>query len=376
MVSRIVAKKHAFASLLTACLLLLQSFTMVPSTAAVEGNSKAVQKVKDDYEAFAKKAKADFEAFKKQAEQNYENLKALAEADYKQLHQKAEADYDALAKRYESRKLDLYYGEINRLGRSLDQYYGEINRLGRALDQYYGDVHRLGRPVDAYYGDVYRLGGALDDYYGEVYRIGKTLHRYERNGGSVSELYKSFEKIKSETAAKLNQRKNETIQALNTRRANTIKALCEAKAHAKLTLSNTRKEITGKGIDFGTFGIDSLCTGQIKLVIDGVEQKLAKPPVAVNGDFLVPMTPLFEALGTNFGWNAKDQSISASKGNASVYMQVNNHTAKVNGKAVQVKAPPKMEQNTAMVPVQFVATALGAKVVWDSASRTIYVTTR
>jgi flagellar motility protein MotE (MotC chaperone) len=107
MVSRIVIKKHAFASLLISCLVLLQSITMVPSTAEAEGNSKAVQKVKDDYQTFAAKAKADFEAFKKQAEQNYENLKALAEADYKQLHQKAEADYNTLVKRYDSRKLDL-----------------------------------------------------------------------------------------------------------------------------------------------------------------------------------------------------------------------------------------------------------------------------
>jgi uncharacterized protein YoxC len=299
MVAKTVAKIRVFAGLLIAGLLLGQSFPM--GTAAAAGNSKAVQQVKDEYEAFAKKAKADYEAVKKQAVQNYENLKALAEADYKQLHQAAQDDYNALAKRYDSRKLDPYYGEINRLGRSVDQYYGEINRLGRSLDQYYGDVYRLGRTLDTYYGDVYRLGGTLDQYYGEVYRIGRTLHRYERNGGSVSALLQSFAKIKGEADAKLTQRKNETIQALNARRAATIQALCGAKVRAKLSLSNTRKEITGKGIDFGTFGIDSLCTAPIKLVIDGVEQKLARPPVAVNGDFLVPMAPLLQALGTNFG---------------------------------------------------------------------------
>lgn len=60
----------------------------------------------------------------------------------------------------------------------------------------------------------------------------------------------------------MKQTETQTAQAINQKRTQTIQTLCVSKKNAMKTLSDTRKEITGTGIDFGTFGIDSLCVAK------------------------------------------------------------------------------------------------------------------
>lgn len=259
--NRFLSKKTAGAlCTLLLCFAVLQSSLLItPAKAAPSAKSRAVAKVKADYQAYAAKVKSDYQRYKQQSETNYRELTALVQSDYQQLMQKARADYRIVEKQYDSRAADAYYGEINRNGLAMDRYYGEIHRYGLSFDRYYGEIYRYGLAMDRYYGEVYRIGLALDRYYGEVYRSGLTLHYFERNGGNITNLYKTFAKIRENTQNKLNQTATQTVQKVNQRRAEAIKTACISKKNAMKILSDTRKEITGTGIEFGTFGIDSLC---------------------------------------------------------------------------------------------------------------------
>ncbi|WP_232698059.1 copper amine oxidase N-terminal domain-containing protein [Brevibacillus daliensis] len=359
-----------------ATLLLTQSLVMPDYIQAADSKEQAVKKVKKDYDTYEKSAKDNYKKYADSEKASYQSLLKLVDNDYKHLKDIASDDYNKLKKKYDSRKLDSYYGEINRLGRSVDIYYGEIHRLGQSMDRYYGDIYRLAGALDRYYGDIYRLTETLDRYYGEVHRIGGTLHRFEQGKSSITQLNKDFAEIKSNTHNALTNRVQVTTQSIQERRASTIKSLCLAKRTAIENLNRERKEVTGETIDFGTFGIDSLCGQPIKVFIDGVEQDLSQEPVIIQGNTLVPLKQIFVALGADVSWNALDQSVSVTKGQRELWFQINNRDVRLNGKEKTVSVAPTIIQGTSMVPVSLVGEALEVNVQWDGQTRSVLISTK
>lgn len=359
-----------------ATLLLAQSLFLPEYIQAAGSREQAIQKVNNDYDLYETSSKANYKRYEDTAKASYQSLLTLVENDYNHLKDLASDDYESLEDQYDSRKLDSYYGEINRLGRSVDRYYGEIHRLGQSMDRYYGDLYRLGGALDKYYGDIYRLGGVLDRYFGEVHRVGGTLHRFERGKISLTQLNKDFAAIKSNTHKALTYRVQITTQSLQERRANTIKSLCMAKQTAIENLNRERKQITGETIDFGSFGIDSLCGQPIRVFIDGVEQKLSPQPVIIQGNTLVPLKPIFVALGATVSWNPLDQSVSVTKDQRELWFQINNRVVRLNGNEKTLSVAPTVIQGTSMVPVALVGEALGVNVKWVSQTRSVMISTK
>ncbi len=98
-------------------------------------------------------------------------------------------------------------------------------------------------------------------------------------------------------------------------------------------------------------------------------------PVQQKGAVLVPLRGVFEALGASVNYNPTSKSITATKGASSFSLTVGSTTAIVNGSAEILSQPAEVVNGATLVPLRFVAEALGAYVQWQPATLTVQIVT-
>jgi peptide/nickel transport system substrate-binding protein len=96
-------------------------------------------------------------------------------------------------------------------------------------------------------------------------------------------------------------------------------------------------------------------------------------PTIQNGRTLVPMRAIFEALGATVHWDDATRTIRAYRREDAIILELGNRTAWVNGPPRQLDVAPVAVDGRTMVPLRFVAEALGAEVAWVDATRTVTV---
>jgi len=118
-------------------------------------------------------------------------------------------------------------------------------------------------------------------------------------------------------------------------------------------------------------------TQEIKLAnvkIDGVLQKFDQSAIVKDGSTLVPLRGVFEGLGAKVEWNQVTQTVTGTKGSTVIKLTVGKSTATVNGKIVTLSAKAEIINGSTMVPLRFIAEALGAKVEWEAPTYTAVIT--
>ncbi|MBQ2968080.1 MAG: hypothetical protein IJE10_08195 [Clostridia bacterium] len=96
-------------------------------------------------------------------------------------------------------------------------------------------------------------------------------------------------------------------------------------------------------------------------------------PFVENGRTLVPFRALFEALGCEVQWNDPMQTATGTRGSINISLLVGNQLANVSGNSVYLDQPAVLRNDRVMVPIRFVAEALGATVGWDDATQTVII---
>jgi hypothetical protein len=115
--------------------------------------------------------------------------------------------------------------------------------------------------------------------------------------------------------------------------------------------------------------------GGIRVIVDGTPVNFGHvSPSIRNGRVLVPMRPIFEALGAQVEWNAATQSIRALVNGKSVILRLTARTAVVDGRIVRLEVPAQSWGGRTMVPLRFIAEASGAKVTWNPETSTAEIT--
>jgi hypothetical protein len=110
-----------------------------------------------------------------------------------------------------------------------------------------------------------------------------------------------------------------------------------------------------------------------RLIIDGKERFFPQPPEIINNRTFVPLRSIFEAMNAKVVWNQETQTVTAIKGNRTISLTRDSEKALLNGKKIQLDAPPILNQGSMYVPLRFVGEALGATVIWENATRTIQI---
>ncbi len=113
----------------------------------------------------------------------------------------------------------------------------------------------------------------------------------------------------------------------------------------------------------------------VNVTIDGKTLESDTPAQIVNGRTLVPLRAIFEALGAEVSWDGNEKSVSADKGSASIYMKIDADSFTVNGDTRTLDVPASIINGRTMVPARAVSESLGCNVNWDSAGKTVIITT-
>ena len=110
----------------------------------------------------------------------------------------------------------------------------------------------------------------------------------------------------------------------------------------------------------------------ITVTLDGRELDFGNvEPQIINGSTMVPMRVIFEELGCNVNWNSDTKTVTASKGVTDIILTVGKKSARINKAEQMLDAAPCIVNGNTLVPVRFVSEALGVKVMWDQSTRTV-----
>ncbi len=112
---------------------------------------------------------------------------------------------------------------------------------------------------------------------------------------------------------------------------------------------------------------------RIHVIADGTYIGCDVPPLLEEDRVLVPFRRLAEFYGWEVHYQPEDQSITARSRKGTVSMQVGHEEARVDGNAVPLDVPPRIVGGRTLVPLRFVAEALGATVAWKDTTRTVLV---
>lgn len=100
-------------------------------------------------------------------------------------------------------------------------------------------------------------------------------------------------------------------------------------------------------------------------------------PGIINSRMMVPMRKIFEILGAEVNWDGETKTVTGTKGNTSIKLQIDNPiaTKTINGIKEEIKldAPPMILYDRTMVPLRFIAESLDKQVGWDADTRTAII---
>ena len=122
----------------------------------------------------------------------------------------------------------------------------------------------------------------------------------------------------------------------------------------------------------------TLYIGSATAYVNDVAQVLDTPPIIDNqtGRTLVPLRFIAEAAGAAVTWNAVTRTVLVTSKAVEIVLVVGDRTARVNGQSQMLDQPAVIMGGRTLVPLRFVAEALGGDVVWNGAKREIVITFR
>jgi len=114
----------------------------------------------------------------------------------------------------------------------------------------------------------------------------------------------------------------------------------------------------------------------IKMELNGQPMTVPVPAVMLNDKVLVPVRPIFEAMGMAVSWDADTQTVTATGNGNTAVMTVGSADATVNREDAKIGSPAQIINGATMVPPAFMAKAAGCKVNWDFSVQTVFITTQ
>ena len=96
-------------------------------------------------------------------------------------------------------------------------------------------------------------------------------------------------------------------------------------------------------------------------------------PVIEQERTLVPLRAIFEALGVNVDWDQKTKTVTGTRDDKIIKLQIDNKIASINGTNITLDVPARIINESTLVPVRFIAESLGAHVTWNQQNQTVLI---
>jgi len=129
-------------------------------------------------------------------------------------------------------------------------------------------------------------------------------------------------------------------------------------------------------ISISTLAITTSAATDIRVTLNGDELTFDVAPQIIDDRTMVPMRAIFEAMGTEVEWDSDTQTITATQGDKTIIMQIDNVAMSVNGQTIALDVGPMLIDGRTLVPVRAVAEGLDADVQWNAEMRTVVITNK
>ncbi|KRE52128.1 copper amine oxidase N-terminal domain-containing protein [Paenibacillus sp. Soil724D2] len=109
------------------------------------------------------------------------------------------------------------------------------------------------------------------------------------------------------------------------------------------------------------------------LYVNGEEPTLEVNPFIKDGSTLVPFRAISESLKAEVTWNAEERSVTVTRGGITVKLFIDSTKATVDGKEVTLEVPASIVEGNTVVPVRFISEALKATVKWEEETKSVVI---
>lgn len=113
----------------------------------------------------------------------------------------------------------------------------------------------------------------------------------------------------------------------------------------------------------------------IKIYLNGSQLSLSSGTSAelISNKVMIPIRVVSEKLGYSVGWEQKTKTVTIIQDKKVIKMVVGQKTATVDGSEISLDTAPIIKQGTTLVPIRFVAEAMGMKVSWNNQTKSVYL---
>ncbi|MEM3423961.1 MAG: stalk domain-containing protein [Nitrososphaeria archaeon] len=116
-----------------------------------------------------------------------------------------------------------------------------------------------------------------------------------------------------------------------------------------------------------------LQVGNDKAYINGEPITIDASPFIQNGNVMVPLRFVLTSFKANLEWDGIFQIITLSLGSNRMRLQIGNLRADVNGALKMLPTPPVLVKNVTFVPLRFISENFGAQVTWDPTLKAVSI---
>jgi L,D-transpeptidase ErfK/SrfK len=110
-----------------------------------------------------------------------------------------------------------------------------------------------------------------------------------------------------------------------------------------------------------------------RVTIGGRPIAFALGPIRVNGEWLVPVGPLADAMGARYGVAADGRLVTVQRGVQQITFTAGATEALLGRQPCPLAAPMRLAAGYPLVPLRAVTIALGASVGWDAEANTVLI---
>ena len=112
---------------------------------------------------------------------------------------------------------------------------------------------------------------------------------------------------------------------------------------------------------------------KVKVYVDDGIISFDVQPIITNGNTLVPIRPVCEALGADLRWDESTRTAVVTRAGKEIKLTIDSTTAYVNGKAYTLSIAPIASNGRTLLPLRFIMEQFGQKLEWVGASQSIYI---
>jgi len=116
-------------------------------------------------------------------------------------------------------------------------------------------------------------------------------------------------------------------------------------------------------------------SGNIKLVVDGTDITDLSAPIIENDRTLVPVRFIAEALGADVLWDGINRTVTIQKGSDKLFLKIGSYIVEYNdGESYNLSdVAPKIINDRTYIPARLVSNAFGIGISWDNDTRTVNI---